>query len=130
MGRKTSLTKAKPQGTKLQVFSGKEANLNHLILLLIEKEALIPYDVWLLVRVVKNFRHTPYKSICRRVRILDQQGWIVKKGERPTRPRGTANLYGITLKAQAVLRIAEKPMDEFLESASEQKLHQLIETLQ
>jgi len=117
------------RGTKLKVFSGKEANLNHVILRILEKQALIPYDVWLIVRTTKGFRHTPHKSVCRRIQALEKQGWIAKSGKRPTRPAGISDLCEITLKSKAALRLSEKTMDRFLEIATEEKLLRLIETL-
>jgi chromosome segregation and condensation protein ScpB len=119
----------KLRGTKLKVFSGKEATLNHTILRILEKQMLIAYDVWLTTKTIKGFRHTPYRSICRRIQALEQQNWITKKGKRPIRPTGTSDLYEITPKAKAALYLSEKTMDTFLETAPEEKLLQLIETL-
>jgi hypothetical protein len=117
----------KLKGTKLKVFSGKEASLNLVILLILREKTLIPYDVWLLVKATKDFRHTPYKSVCRRMQALEQQSWITKSGKRLTKPAGVSDLYQLTLKAEAALRLAEKTIDGLLETATDEQLLHLIQ---
>lgn len=111
------------------MFSGKEASLNRIIFLILLKAPLIPYDVWLSIRAVKGFRYIPYRSVCRRMQSLTGQGWIVKKGTRCTKPSGVSDLFCITLRVVTALRLCEKSMDEFLHSATDEKLQLLLQAL-
>jgi predicted transcriptional regulator len=121
--------KRKRDGTKLAVFSGKEERLNRIIMLILEKQVLIPYDIWLRVKAIKGFRHTRHKTVCRRVQSLLEQGFITIKGKRDTKPSGSAHLYVLSIKGQAALKLSEKTMDEVLESATDEQLLKLIEAL-
>jgi hypothetical protein len=120
----------KPKETKLEVFSGKEATLNHVIFLILLKKALIPYDVWLSVKSTKGFRHKSYKTVCRRIQALHKQGWIKVAGKRATKPSGTSSLFDLTLKAKAALRFSEKSLDDYLQTASDEQLLKFIEALE
>ncbi len=124
------MARKKSKGTRLAVFSGKEASLNRVIFLILTKQALIPYDVWLSVRATKGFRHTPYRSICRRMQVLQHQGWLIKKGVRQTKPSGVSEFYEVTLRVKAALRLSEKSMDEFLQSATDEQLSKFIQALE
>jgi DNA-binding PadR family transcriptional regulator len=119
----------KIKGNKLQVFSGKEATLNHQIFLTLLKKPMIPYDIYLTIKATKGFRHKPYKTICRRIHNLHQQQWLTITGTRNTKPSGTSPLYTLTLKAQAALKLSTKTLDEYLQTATEQQLTKLIEAL-
>lgn len=70
----------KGKGTKLKVFSGKEARLNRLILLILNsKKDLAKYDVFLEIRSIKGFKHKDSKTVYRRMEALNQEGWIAQK---------------------------------------------------
>ena len=60
---------------------------------------------------------------------LRQQSFIIVKGQRETKPSGVAQLYFLSLKGQAALKLSEKTMDEVLESATDEQLLKLIESL-
>jgi DNA-binding PadR family transcriptional regulator len=120
----------KTKDTPLKVFSGKEATLNHLIFLILLKKSMISYDIWLTIRATKGFRHKPYKTVCRRIRALHQQNWLTITGTRATKPLGTSPLYTLTLKAKVALKLREKTLDEYLQTAPEQQLSKLLEALE
>ena len=124
------MTRNKGKGTRLKVFSGREARLNRVILkILDQKGALISYDVWLLVRTIKGFRHTERKTVYRRMQTLERQRWINQKGTRPTQPGWDSELYALTPRGKAALKLDEKNMDAFLETAKDEQLHLLIAAL-
>ena len=124
------MTRKKSKGTRLKVFSGREARLNRVILkILNQKGALIPYDVWLLVRAIKGFRHTMYKTVCRRMLTLERQHWIVPKGTRPTQPGWDSDLYELTLRGKAALALDEQNIDTFIQTSKDEQLLLLIAAL-
>jgi DNA-binding PadR family transcriptional regulator len=122
-----SLAWNRKQGTKLKVFSGKEKRLNHVILRILREQTLIIYDIWQAVRAIRGFGRKRYKTVSRRVHALEQQGWIAKVGSRPTKPSGTSELYGITLRGKSALSLRENCLDAFLLTASDPQLLKLLE---
>jgi DNA-binding PadR family transcriptional regulator len=122
------LARKKCISTRLQVFSGKEAKLNRVILKILEwKSPLIAYDVWRQLKAIKGFRGIDSKTVYRRVKALELEGWIVKKGTRPGKVQGEAVLYELTLKGKAALRLDEKGNEEFLKTATNQQLLKFID---
>ena len=71
------------KGTKLDVFSGKKADLSRVLLQTLENTSpLIAYDVWRKTRKVKGFLHVNSKTAYRRLEALERGGWVVEKGTR------------------------------------------------
>lgn len=124
------MVRKKLKGTKLKVFSGREESLNRIIFYILRRQALIPYDVWLSVKAIKGYKHTRYKTICRRMHVLAQQGWIAQTGKRPTRSSGHGQLYDLTLKGRAAFILGEKSIEVFLQVATDEQLLKLIEALE
>jgi DNA-binding PadR family transcriptional regulator len=124
------MARKKSKGTPLKVFSGKEEILNRVILqILAWKGSLITYDVWLQIKRIKGFRHTDFKTAYRRMRALEKQGWIIQKGTRPAQPGWSSELFELTLKGEAALRLDEISIDFFLQIATEKQLRKLIDLL-
>jgi DNA-binding PadR family transcriptional regulator len=97
------------KGTKLKVFSGKEARLNLVILsILRSKKLLTKYDVFLQIRRIKGFKHEDSKTVYRRIDALEQEKWIAKNGTRPAKVQGESTLYEITLRGKAAVILDEK----------------------
>jgi DNA-binding PadR family transcriptional regulator len=109
------------------VFSGKEASLNRVILLIFSRKKLLAkYDIFLELRKIKGYKHKDSKTIYRRIDALNQEGWIAQKGTRPAKVQGESILYELTLKGNAALRLDKKSVEEFLSSANEEQLLSLI----
>jgi DNA-binding PadR family transcriptional regulator len=118
------------RGTKLEVFSGKQASLNRIILhILYSKKLLAKYDVFLEIRNIKGFKHEDSKTIYRRMEALNKEGWIAQKGTRPAKVQGESILYELTLKGKAALKLDEKSIEEFLQTTTEKQLQKLIDLL-
>jgi DNA-binding PadR family transcriptional regulator len=118
------------KSNSLKVFSGKEASLNYAIFLVLLKDPLIPYDVWLSVRSIKDFRHEHYRTVCRRIHAIYEQGYLIVVGRRDTKPAGNSPLYTLTLKAKAALKLNKQSIDDYLQTATDKQLQKLIEALQ
>lgn len=89
----------KAKGTKLTVFSGREASLNRAILQILRRRGpLICYRTWLEVKRVKGMRHKTHKTVSRRMHALEQQGFIAKNGAARTQPGDCRPLFELTLK--------------------------------
>jgi DNA-binding PadR family transcriptional regulator len=117
----------KSKGTPLKVFSGREATLNRLILKILEKRSpLIAYDVWHQLKVIKGHRHVDSKTTYRRLKALELEGLIAQKGTRLGKRGGDKNLYELTLRGKAALRLDEKSIEDFLQKATEEQLQKFI----
>ena len=116
------------KSTRLKVFSGKEARLNRVILLILHsKKLLAKYDIFLEVRKIKGFKHEDSKTVYRRIDALDKEGWIVKNGTRPAKVQGESILYELTLRGKAAIKLDEKNIEEFLKTAANDQLKKFIE---
>ncbi len=115
------------KGTKLKVFSGKEARLNRVILKIMEKKSpLINYDVWCQITSIKGFRHVNSKTAYRRMDALREEGLLAEKGTRPGKRGGDKILYELTLKGRAVLK-AEINLEKFIRTATNEQLTKFID---
>ena len=123
-----NLARKRGKGTRLQVFSHKEAKLNRVILKILEwKNPLIAYDVWRQLKATKGFRGIDSKTVYRRMHALEQEGWICQKGKRPAKVQGDSALYELTPKGEAALRIDEKSIENFLKTATNEQLAKFID---
>jgi DNA-binding PadR family transcriptional regulator len=117
----------KGKGTKLKVFSGKEARLNCVILKVLEKKSpLIAYDVLLQLRAIKGCRHVDSKTVYRRIQALEKQGWIAQTGTRQAQPGWDSTLYELTLRGKAALKLDAKNIEEFLKTATDEQLQTFL----
>jgi len=91
---------------------------------------MITYDIWLSVKSTKGFRHTRYKTVCRRIHTLHQQNWINITGSRATKASGNSPLYTLTLKTKAALKFSEQSIDDYLQKATDEQLSKFIEVLE
>ena len=113
------------------MFSGKEATLNRVILLILRssKQPLTRYDVYLKIRGMRGLKRKDSKTIYRRMTVLNQDGWIAQNGTRPAKVKGDSILYELTLKGKAALKLNEKKIEDFLETATDVQLAKLIDLL-
>ncbi len=117
----------KCKGTPLKVFSGKEAKLNRIILLLILLKVLTKHEAFLEVRRIKGCRHKTSGTVGRRINALSEGGYITSIGTRPSKIQGECEVYGITLKGQAALRFDKKSNQKFLDTANNQELSTFLD---
>jgi hypothetical protein len=122
------LTRKKCRGNPLKVFSGREADLNRLVLQIFEqRELLISYDVWRFVVQTKDFGGTERNSVNERVEALAQGGYVIQRGTRPTRAGRVSDLFELTEKGRAVLKADKKSLDEFFATGSEEAFRKFNE---
>jgi len=108
---------------KLSVFKGREAKLNRAIFWVLAQDGpLTAYDVCRKVRTQKPLRHTRYSVVNRRVRSLEEAGYVEKTGPKKTRAGFEAQLYQNTLRAYLVIAVSQTDFNEFIEKAEEEKI--------
>ncbi len=124
------MVREQSKGTKLEVFSGRQARLNVIIfLVLYSKKLLSSYDIYLEIKRIKGYRHTRYQSIDRRVKALYQQGWLKKDGIRLAKAHFLLPLYALSIRARAALAISKTDLNVFIHIAPESKLEIIIDVL-
>ena len=116
----------KPKDTRLSAFKGREARLNRVIFTILDaKKLLTSYDMYLEIRRNKGFRHTKYPSVDRRMKALQQQHWISRKGTRRTKPGSDSPFYELSSRGQTAIDVDEVNMNDFLKNAEEDLLLEL-----
>ena len=125
------MTPKKRKGTPLKVFSGKEAKLNRILLLLYRssKEPLTKYDAYKLIHNMKGYRKFDSKTIYRRMKALIDEGYLQLVGSRPGKVEGESKLYVLTGIGRAQIAV-DQFLNRFLASASEDDLVQLAELIE
>jgi DNA-binding PadR family transcriptional regulator len=103
---------------RISVFKGRDARLNRAIFwILAQQSPLTIYDVWRKLRTQRDFAHIPYNTVNRRVRALEEHGYIEKTGERKTKTGFAAKLYQLTARAYLAMLLNRINLDEFVETA-------------
>lgn len=74
------------------------------------------------VRRIVEFKHTDKNTVYRRMDALQEQDLINIVGERPTRPGWPSELYDISPRGIAALKLDENNIEEFILRASYEKL--------
>jgi len=64
----------------------------------------------------------PYNTANRRVRALEEHGYIEKSGERKTKTGFAAKLYQLTARAYLAMLLKRIDIDEFIEKATDSKM--------
>jgi len=120
----------KAKSGRLSVFKGREAKLNRVIFqILALKGPLTIYDLLKQVKQQRFFRRKLYSVVLRRVRMLQESGYVEKVGIRKTLAGQTGNLYRLTPRAYLAILLNQTDMDGLLKKADETTIHELIATL-
>jgi hypothetical protein len=122
----------KCRGTKLKVFSGREAALNMIIFLILcpEGKLLASYDIFKEVRAIKGFRHKGKQNVDRRVKALYKQHWLEIEGVRLSKPHFLSPLYTLSVRGRTALELNKKDLNIFLLTApAEDQLQKIVEAL-
>lgn len=112
------------------VFKGRDARLNKAIFwILAQQSPLTIYDVWRRLRTQRDFAYIPYNTVNRRVRALEEHGYIEKSGERKTKTGFAAVLYRLTARAYLAVLLDKIDIDDFIEKAPEPSILGAIEAI-
>ena len=112
MGRK------KCTGTELELFKGRKSDLTRAILHILSKEALVKYDVHKKIKD-QGFKNTHYGTIKKRIRILQETGYLKEVGMRKTQPGNEGILYETTFKGMSAMETSITDLDEFFRKLDE-----------
>ncbi len=108
---------------RISIFKGREARLNKAIFwILAQQSPLTIYDIWRRLRIQRDFAYIPYNTVNRRVRALEEHGYIEKSGERKTKTGFEAKLYQLTIRAYLAMLLNRTNLDDFVEKAPDNKI--------
>jgi DNA-binding PadR family transcriptional regulator len=115
---------------RLSVFKGREAKLNRAIFWVLAQDGpLTAYDICKKIRIQKLLRYVRYSVVNRRVRSLEEAGYIEKTGPKKTRAGFEAQLYQNTYRTYLAIIISQTDFNEFIEKAEENKIISALSSL-
>jgi hypothetical protein len=110
----------KPKNTKLSVFKGREAKLNRAIFQsLALKGAQTIYDTHKHVRTFRGMKYTYYGNINKRVRALQQLGYVKEVKVKSTKAGFQATEYELTWKTCLALLFDSLSLDDLVAQIDE-----------
>ena len=105
------------------MFKGREARLNHTIFqTLTQRSPLAIYEIHKQIKTQRGLKHTKYTNVSRRVRALEESGYLDNAGIRDTQAGGQATLYQLATRAQVALFLSQISPDTFIKEADEDTL--------
>jgi hypothetical protein len=110
----------KPKNTRLSVFKGREARLNRAIFQsLALKGAQTIYDIHKHVRTFRGLRYTYYGNVNKRVRALQQLGYIKEVRVKSTKAGFEAVEYELTIRTYLALFLDSVSIEDLLNRMDE-----------
>jgi len=110
----------KEEGWKNLSFQRREAKLNRAIFhVLALKGPLTIYDIHKTVKTRRRLRHVRYASVNKRVRFLEESGYIKKIGVKKTKAGFEAAIYELTARAYLAVLLSQINLDRFIEETED-----------
>ncbi len=123
------MDKKKRKHGRISVFKGREARLNYEIFHVLGlKGPLTIYEVSKEIRELRHLEHTKYTNVNRRVRALDQTGYLEKAGIRKTQAGFKATLYQLSTKGYLALVLNQIDIETILQKADKTTTLALLAT--
>jgi len=114
------VAKSQAKTGRLSVFKGQKARLNKVIFqILALKGPLTIYDIHKTVKTHRRLRHVRYASVNKRVRPLEESGYIKKTGVKKTKAGFEAHIYELTARAYLAILLNFINLDELVMRADE-----------
>jgi hypothetical protein len=110
----------KPKNTKLSVFKGREAKLNRAIFqALALKGPQTIYDIHKHARTLRGMKRTYYGNVNKRVRALQQLGYVKEINIKSTKAGFEATEYELAPKAYLALMLDSVSLEDLLNRIDE-----------
>ena len=121
------MARKKSQGTKLAVFKGREAKLNRAIFqILAAKGPQTIYDIHGQIQRCRGLKRTHYGNLNKRVRALNQSGYLKPIGFHSTKAGFEATLYELTVKTYIALVLDSISLEDMLNRMDEESGYQFL----
>jgi len=108
----------KSKGTELELFKGRKADLTRAILHILSEEVLVKYDVHKRI-IDQGFKNTHYGTVKKRIKALQEEGYLKEVGLRKTQPGNEGILYETTFKALSAMELNITDLDDFFRKLDE-----------
>lgn len=124
------MVRKKGKGTELSVFKGREAKLNRAIFkTLIMKSPQTIYDITKTIKNQRGLGHTKYTNVSRRVRALEQSGFVDKAGVKETQAGTQAILYQLATRTHVAILLDHISPDALIVEADQDALNTMLAAL-
>ena len=124
------MPRAGADAARLSVFKGREARLNKAIFqILALKGPQTIYDIHKEVEIRKGLRQTRYANVNKRVRALEESGYIKKIGIKRTKAGFQASIYELTTKAYLATLFSSINLDELLMRVDDAKAQTILASI-
>jgi DNA-binding Lrp family transcriptional regulator len=115
---------------RISVFKGREARLNKAIFhILALKGPLTIYDIHKEVKAQKGLRYSRYASVNKRVRSLEELGYIQKIGVKKTKAGFEASIYELSVRAYLAILFNSINPDDLLMRVDESTASAILATI-
>jgi len=105
---------------KLSVFKGREAKLNRAVLLILAQEGPLNIrQVYKRVRTKKNLYHTRYRVVNRRIKSLEEKGYITQVSIKKTPQGFISKFYQPTTKTYLSFILTNINFEDFVNYAEQ-----------
>ena len=109
------MPRRKKQSGRISVFKGREVRLNRAIFYILAfKGPLTIYDIHKMVKTRRRLRHVRYASVNKRVRSLEELGYIKKIGAKKTKAGFEAYIYELTARAYLAILLDSINLENLL----------------
>ena len=120
----------KPKNARLSIFKGREAKLNRAIFQsLALKGAQTIYDIHKHVRTFRELKYTYYGNVNKRVRSLQQQGYLKEVKVKSTKAGFEATEYELTTRTYLALMLDSINLEDLLIRMDEDVAAEILATL-
>jgi Trm5-related predicted tRNA methylase len=120
----------KPKNTRLSVFKGREARLNRAIFQsLALKGAQTIYDIHKHVKIFRGLIYTYYGNVNKRVRALQQLGYVKETNIKSTKAGFEATEYELTTRTYLALMLDSTNLEDLLNRMDEDVASEILATI-
>lgn len=114
------MPRRKKQTGRISVFKGQKAKLNRAIFyILASKGPHTIYDIHKTVKTQKRLKHIRYPSVNKRVRSLEETGYIKKIGVKKTKTGSEAIIYDLAARAYLAMLLNSINLDKLVMQVDE-----------
>jgi len=122
--------KDKSGSATLSVFKGREARLNRAIFhILALKGPLTIYDIHKEIKAQRGIRQTRYANVNKRVRDLEESGYIQRIGSKRNKAGFQSSIYDLTSKTYLALVLGSVNLDDLLMRVDNAKALEIMATI-
>ena len=124
------MAKRRPSTIKLQVFRGREAKLSKAIFhTLAHKGPQTIYNIHKEAKHQKGLKHIRYASVNKRVRLLEEAGYINRVGFKKTKAGFEASIYELCAKTYLAILLGSINPENLLARVDEETASAILATL-